>query len=108
MKRGYAGIMRKSYDTAFKVKVALEAAKEQMTLQELAQKYDVAPGQISQWKKQLVEGAGQLFERPNKKRKQERETEEERDHLLKTVGQLTVENEFLKKKYRQVYGSDPA
>ena len=100
--------MRKSYDTALKVKVALKAAKEQMTLQEPAQKYDVAPGQISQWKKQLVEGAGQLFERPNKKRKQERETEEERDHLLKTVGQLTVENEFLKKKYRQVYGSDPA
>ena len=99
--------MRKSYDTAFKVKVALEAAKEQMTLQELAQKYEVAPGQISQWKKQLVEGAGELFERPNKKRKQERETEEEHDHLLKTVGQLTVENEFLKKKYRQVYGSDP-
>jgi transposase len=99
--------MRKSYDTAFKVKVALEAAKEQMTLQELAQKYDVAPGQISQWKKQLVEGAGELFERPNKKRKQERQTEEERDRLLKTVGQLTVENEFLKKKYRQVYGNDP-
>jgi transposase len=99
--------MRKSYDTAFKVKVALEAAKEQKTLQELAQKYDVAPGQISQWKKQLVEGASELFERPNKKQKRERETEEERDHLLKTVGQLTVENEFLKKKYRQVYGNDP-
>jgi transposase len=99
--------MRKSYDTAFKVKIALEAAKEQMTLQELAQKYDVAPGQISQWKKQLVEGAGELFERPNKKRKRERETEEERDKLLKTVGQLTMENDFLKKKYRQVYGSDP-
>ena len=52
---------------AFKVKVALEAAKEQMTLQELAQKYEVTPGQISQCKKQLVEGAGELFERPNKK-----------------------------------------
>jgi transposase-like protein len=99
--------MRKTYDTAFKVKVAMEAAKEQMTLQELAQKYDVASGQISQWKKQLVEGASELFERPNKKRKRERETEEERDQLLKTVGQLTIENEFLKKKYRQVYGSDP-
>ena len=99
--------MRKSYDTAFKVKVALEAAKEQMTLQELAQKYDVSPGQISQWKKQLVEGAGELFERPNKKLKREREIEEARDSLLKTVGQLTVENEFLKKKYRQLYGSDP-
>ncbi|SIR07814.1 Transposase [Alkalispirochaeta americana] len=89
--------MRKSYDTAFKVKVALEAAKEQMTLQEPAQKYDVTPGQISQWKKQLVEGAGEVFERPNKKQKRERETEQERDQLLKTVGQLTVENEFLKK-----------
>lgn len=99
--------MRKSYDTAFKVKVALEAAKEQMTLQELAQKYDVSPGQISQWKKQLVEGASELFERPNKKNKREREIEEARDNLLKTVGQLTVENEFLKKKYRQLYGSDP-
>ena len=107
MKRGYALIMRKSYDTAFKVKVALEAAKEQMTLHELAQKYDVSPGQISQWKKQLVEGAGELFERPNKKQKRERETEQERDQLLKTVGQLTVENEFLKKKYRQLYGSEP-
>ena len=99
--------MRKSYDTAFKVKVALEAAKEQMTLQELAQKYNVSPGQISQWKKQLVEGAGELFERPNKKHKREREIEEARDNLLKTVGQLTVENEFFKKKYRQLYGSDP-
>lgn len=99
--------MRKSYDTAFKVKVALEASKEQMTLQELAQKYEVTPGQISQWKKQLVEGAGELFERPNKKQNRERETEEERDRLLKTVGQLTVENEFLKKKYRQLYGSEP-
>jgi transposase-like protein len=78
-----------------------------MTLQELAQKYDVASGQISQWKKQLVEGASELFERPNKKRKRERETEKERDQLLKTVGQLMIENEFLKKKYRQVYGSDP-
>ena len=99
--------MRKRYDTTFKVKVALEAAKEQMTMQELAQKFDVSPGQISQWKKHLVEGAGELFERPNKKQKLERETEEERDHLLKTVGQLTVENEFLKKKYRQLYGSEP-
>lgn len=87
--------MRKSYDMAFKVKVALEAAKEQMTLQELAQKYEVSPGRISKWKKQLVEGAGELFERPNKKNKREREIEKAHDNLLKTVGQLSVENEFL-------------
>jgi transposase len=98
--------MRKSYDTAFKVKVALEAAKEQKTVQELSAQYEVSAGQISQWKRQLLEGAEELFERPNKKKKRERETEEERDRLLKTVGRLTVENDFLKKKYRDVYGSE--
>jgi transposase-like protein len=63
--------MRKSYDTAFKVKVAIEAAKEQETLQELSARFEVSPGQISQWKRQLLEGAGELFERPNKKQKRE-------------------------------------
>lgn len=98
--------MRKSYDTAFKVKVALEAAKELKTTQELSAQYEVSAGQISQWKRQLLEGAEELFERPNKKKKRERETEEEKDRLLKTVGQLTVENDFLKKKYRDLYGSE--
>ena len=98
--------MRKSYDTAFKVKVALEAAKELKTTQELSAQYEVSAGQISQWKRQLLEGAEELFERPNKKKKREQETEEERDRLLKTVGKLTVENDFLKKKYRDLYGSE--
>ena len=98
--------MRKSYDTAFKVKVALEAAKELKTTQELSAQYEVSAGQISQWKRQLLEGAEELFERPNKKEKREQETEEERGRLLKTVGQLTVENDFLKKKYRDLYGSE--
>ena len=98
--------MRKSYDTAFKVKVAIEAAKEQETLQELSARFEVSPGQISQWKRHLLEGAGELFERPNKKQKREREAEADRDRLLTTVGKLTVENEFLKKKYRDLYGSE--
>ena len=98
--------MRKSCDTAVKVKVALEAAKELKTTQELSAQYEVSAGQISQWKRQLLEGAEELFERPNKKKKREQETEEERDRLLKTVGQLTVENDFLKKKYRDLYGSE--
>ncbi|KGE72390.1 transposase [Spirochaeta lutea] len=98
--------MRKSYDTAFKVKVAIEATKEQETLQELATRFEVSPGQISQWKRQLLEGAGELFERPHKKQKRERDTEADRERLLQTVGKLTVENEFLKKKYKELYGSE--
>lgn len=99
--------MRKSYSTDFKSKVALEAIKEQETLAQLAQKYDVHPNQISMWKKQLLDNLPSTFERPNKKRREERQLEQERDQLLKTVGKLTVANEFLKKKHRDYYGTDP-
>lgn len=99
--------MRKSYSTEFKSKVALEAVKEQETLAQLAQKYDVHTNQISMWKKQLLDNLSSTFERPNKKRQEERKLEQERDQLLKTVGKLTVVNDFLKKKHRDYYGTDP-
>ncbi len=99
--------MRKNHSKKFKAKVALEALKEDQTLQELASKYDVHPNQISTWKRQLIEGASDIFERPNKKSEKEKEAEKERDIQLKTIGELKVANDFLKKKYRQLYGKEP-
>ena len=57
---------RKQYTEEFKATVALNAMKGENSLQELAAKYGVAPGQISEWKQQLQQGAAQLFVRKNK------------------------------------------
>ena len=55
--------MRKKYNSAFKAKVALEALGEQKTLAELASEYDVHPTQITNWKKELMERAGEVFDK---------------------------------------------
>ena len=52
---------RKRHPAAFKARVALEAAKQTRTITELAKTYRVHPVQISQWKRQLLDGAEALF-----------------------------------------------
>jgi transposase len=94
--------MRKSYDRKFKARVALEAIKGESSITELASKYKVHPNQISNWKKQFLENMDILFTSSRKKSKEEYEIT--RDDLLKEIGQLKVENVFLKKKYKQLYG----
>ena len=73
----------------------------------IAEKYGVHPNQISQWKAQAIAGLADIFERPNKKSEETRKQEEEKDSLLKTIGEQKVEIDFLKKKYKQIYGYDP-
>lgn len=99
--------MRKSHSKDFKAKVALEAIRNEASIQELAQKYDVHPNQISQWKRQLIDNVGDVFERSNKKKKDLDEVELRESELYKNIGQLQVENQFLKKKYKEIYGKDP-
>ena len=89
--------MRKRYDKTFKAKVAIEAMRGEKTLQELAIAYGVHPNMIALWKRQLLDSAEQVFEKAGKDKDAEA-TEKKQDELFKQIGQLQVENEFLKKK----------
>ena len=85
---------RQSFSKDFKAKVTLEALREESTIQEIAVKYGVHPNQISQWKAHAIAGLADIFERPNKKSEETRKQEEEKDSLLKTIGEQRVEIDF--------------
>jgi transposase-like protein len=52
---------RKRHGADFKARVALEALKEQRTVNQIAALYEVHPVQVGQWKKQAREGLAELF-----------------------------------------------
>ena len=87
---------RKRHAAAFKAKVALEAAKQTKTVAELAKAYQVHPVQISQWKKQLLDGAEAIF-RDGRRRGRE-EDEALQAELYEKIGRLDMEVDFLKKR----------
>jgi len=84
---------RRKFSAAFKSKVAIEALKEQMTLQELAKKFDVHPNQITCWKRDFLENASVVFESKN----QQDSTDQEKEDLYNKIGHMQVEIDFLKK-----------
>ena len=86
---------RRKHTSKFKFKVVLEALSERSTIQELGRKYDIHPTQITNWKSQFLKNWEEVFSKKAKDAKTEAEEKEER--LLKTIGQLKVENDFLKK-----------
>ena len=85
---------RRKFSADFKAKVALEAVRNQQTLAELAVKYDVNPVMISKWKSELLENIAAAFEKKGAAEKEPVDTRE----LYAQIGQLKVENEFLKKR----------
>jgi transposase len=81
---------RRNHSPAFKAKVALAAVQGEQTLAELAQRFDVHPTQITQWKTQLLEGAADVF---GERRESAPAVDVKALHAK--IGELTLENDFL-------------
>ena len=90
---------RRNHGAAFKAKVALEALKEDKTLSELASRFQVHPNQITEWKKQLLDRASEIFDK--EKKSQEPDVKE----LHAKIGRLAMENDFLAVALGRIDGS---
>ncbi len=89
---------RRQHNPEFKARVALEAVKGEWTVAELASRYAVHPTMINQWKKTLVEGASDIFERGC--RKEPAVDEAMVKELHAKIGELAVANDFLSRKLK--------
>ena len=87
--------LRRKFSASFKAKVALEALRERETIEQLSKKHDVHPNRILRWKKELTENSSRLFSR---EATGSDKTERLVDELYRQIGQLKVDNEWLKKK----------
>jgi len=88
------GQNRTIYTAEFKSKVAMETIQGDETINNITKKYKIHPNQISTWKTELIKGANNIVDR--KRGKKPLSEELDREELLKTIGQLNVENNFLK------------
>lgn len=96
---------RRGYDASFKAKVVLEVIQGDKDLNEIATDYNLNPNMIRTWKKEFIENAGRVFNESQSEReirKKEEALEKDRERMLKTIGQLTLERDFLQDCFRQV------
>jgi transposase len=81
---------RRRHEPEFKARVGLEALKGIRTIQEIAKEYQVHPLQVSDWKKKMLEGSGDVF-KAAKKKTDEESFEAQREQLHAKIGQQAVE-----------------
>lgn len=90
---------RRKFKSDFKAKVAIECIREQKTIEEICKKYELHPTQANLWKKEFLANAPAIFDKEKSVSTQE-ETDQKFQELYAQIGQLKVENDFLKKKLR--------
>lgn len=91
---------RRNHTAAFKAKVAVAALKGDQTVAELAKRFDVHPNSIVQWKAELLERAGEIFEGARASKSADVDVKD----LHAKIGQLALENDFLERALGRIDG----
>ena len=89
---------KRKFSAGFKAKVAIEALKERESLAELSKRFEVHPNMISKWKQEFLEHSAEVFD----KTKEVDNNEVDLEKLYTKIGELEMENDFLKKNLKKV------
>jgi len=93
---------RRHLSAEFKARVAREALEGQKTIQQIAKDNEIAPTQVSAWKKELETRMVELFARKNEANETAKKYEKKASRLERKVGQLVIEKEFLEGKCEEL------
>ncbi len=89
---------RRNFTPEEKAKIVIEVLREEKTLNEIAAEYEIHPNQLSRWKAEFISNAGRVFSKgTDEVEKVKQAYEKEKDELLKQIGQLSYEVNWLKK-----------
>ena len=95
---------RTTYSPEFKAKVVLEVLQGDRSIDEAAHDYSVSPNLLRNWKKEFIANASNAFDNSKfakEARRKEDALEKEKNQMLKTIGQLTLERDFLQDCFRR-------
>jgi len=95
---------KSTYSAEFKARIVLEVLQGNSELGEIAAENNLNPNLIRNWRREFLANAGRVFDETNREkeaRRKEEGLEQERNEMLKTIGQLTLERDFLQGCFRR-------
>lgn len=94
---------RRNWTPEEKAAIVLEILREDSTLAEISKKYEIAQPVLSRWKADFIANMSTVFDKKGEEiEKVKQEYEAEKEQLVKKIGELTLDVDFLKKKHKQV------
>ena len=108
-KKGYDEMTKRQFTPEYKAKIVIEILREENQISEIGSREEISASQLHNWKKDFLENASRVFSQTKIERESIQQMREQADReqaLMAKVGQLTIENDWLKKKSAQVLGAN--